>query len=199
MKIARSYALGLAGAAIAGLALGPLRASATDLYAPSNWSAMVSDRAARRVGDSLTVIVYENATAQNTTQTAAQRGTQVGGQLNMGSAAQKNAQLNLNSNFDTTAQASRSGKLVAQITVVVDEVLSNGDLHIAGQQDLDIGGERTKISVKGRVRTADIATDNTVLSTRLADAKIEYDGKGLVSGNAKPSIVSRALSWLGLP
>ena len=200
MRMSPPSVRGLICALVVALAAAaPLAASATDLQAAGNWSALVSDRAAQRIGDSLTVIVYENSTAQNTTQSGAQRGSQLGGQLSVGASAQKNAQLNMTNNFDTNALATRSGKLVAQITVVVDEVLPNGDLHVSGQQNLDIGGDRTRISVRGRVRPADIAPDNSILSTRLADAEIGYDGKGFVSANAKPGILNRMVSWLGLP
>src|SRR5690606_30946312 len=92
----------------------------------------------------------------------------------------------------------RSGKIIAQIGVVVDEVLPNGDLHVSGEQILNIDGDRTRIQLKGRVRRADIASNNTVLSSRLADVLIDYDGRGFVTRGAGPGILTRIFSFLGL-
>ncbi|MEO7680134.1 MAG: flagellar basal body L-ring protein FlgH, partial [Sphingomonas sp.] len=52
--------------------------------------------------------------------------------------------------------------------------------------------------VRGRVRAADIGADNRVLSSRIADAQIDYDGKGFVSRSAKPGILNRVFRFLGL-
>jgi flagellar L-ring protein precursor FlgH len=89
--------------------------------------------------------------------------------------------------------------MVAQISAVVEEVLSNGDLRVSGGQELNINGDRTFIRVKGRVRAADVAASNVVLSSRLAEATIDYDGLGFVSRSAAPGLVARAFAWLGIP
>jgi flagellar L-ring protein precursor FlgH len=82
--------------------------------------------------------------------------------------------------------------------VTVEEVLPNGDLRISGEQELDIAGERSHIRLKGRVRRSDISASNAVLSSRIADARIEYNGKGFASRGAKPGIISRVFNFLGL-
>ena len=52
--------------------------------------------------------------------------------------------------------------------------------------------------MRGRIRPADITSDNSVLSSRIADAQINYDGKGFVSRSAKPGVINRVFSFLGL-
>ena len=89
-------------------------------------------------------------------------------------------------------------KLVAQITVVVTDILPNGDFLVLGEQLMRVNGENTRIAVRGRVRRADITSQNTVMSSRLGDAQISYDGHGFVSRSAKPGIVNRVFSFLGL-
>jgi len=79
----------------------------------------------------------------------------------------------------------------------VDGILPNGDLHVSGAQELNINGDKTNIRIKGRVRLADIA-NNAVLSNRLADATIDYDGSGFVSSSARPGLLTRIINWLGL-
>ncbi len=173
-------------------------ALAADLYGSGNWSAMASDRRALHVGDSLTVVVYENSLVQNSSQAGSQKSTQLSGQASSGNSARAPAQLGVTGQFDSQAQTGRSDKLVAQITVIVDGVLPNGDLHVSGQQVINVAGDHTKISVKGRVRPEDISGANTVLSTRLADAAIDYDGTGLVSRGAKPGLINRFFDLFGL-
>ncbi len=172
-------------------------AGAADLYKPGAWSSLASDRLANRVGDSLTVIIDESSVATNSAQGSAAKGTSFGSQGALNS-HNFSAQLGLNNNFTGAGQTGRSGKMVAQISVVIDQVLPNGDLHVAGEQTLDVDGERIRINVKGRVRPADISGANTVLSTRIADASITYGGKGFFSKSARPGIVNRILGWFGL-
>jgi flagellar L-ring protein precursor FlgH len=88
--------------------------------------------------------------------------------------------------------------MVAQISAAVEEVLANGDLRVVGSQVLNLSGEKTVIRVRGRVRAADVSATNAVLSNRLADAEIDYDGKGYVSRSGKPGVLTRVFNWLGL-
>jgi flagellar L-ring protein precursor FlgH len=174
-------------------------AGATDLYRPGSWSAMVTDRSAGRVGDSLTVVIYETSSAKNSAQAGSQRNSQLGLQTQWGSSSSQSGLLGMNSKFANNAQTTRSGTLTAQISVVVDSVLANGDLHVSGDQTVEISGERTHIHVAGRVRPEDIAPDDSIVSTRLADATIQYNGKGLLSSDVKRGFINRITDWIGLP
>ena len=88
--------------------------------------------------------------------------------------------------------------MVAQIGVVVDAVLPNGDLRVSGEQVLKINGETTRIKLRGRVRPGDIGRDNAVVSNRLADVTIDYDGSGFLARSARPGILGQIFSMLGL-
>ncbi len=88
--------------------------------------------------------------------------------------------------------------MVAQLSVTIQEVLPNGDYVILGEQKMHVNGESTTIAVRGRIRSADIDSDNTIVSSRIADAQINYDGKGFVSRSAKPGLINRLFSILGL-
>jgi flagellar L-ring protein precursor FlgH len=180
-------------------------AHAADLYKPNNWSALSSDRIANKLGDMLTVVIYESATASNSVNTNAKKSTSFGGgvtagtSLVPGSSFDQAGNLSLNNQSDNSGSMGRSGGMVAEISVVVDDVYPNGDLHVIGAQQLNIDGEETNIRIKGRVRPADISASNAVLSTRLANAMIDYDGSGFVSRSGDPGIVSRIFNWLELP
>jgi flagellar L-ring protein precursor FlgH len=173
-------------------------AQATDLYSPGEWSALATDRNARKIGDVVTVLVYESATATNTASNSSSRDSKLGGQISADTTFSHGANLSLDSGSDNSGTTDRSGGMVAQISAVVDRVLPNGDIHISGAQVLNINGERTNIRVAGRVRLADISSTNTVLSSRLADAAIDYDGSGFVSRSAQPGLVTRVFNWLGI-
>jgi flagellar L-ring protein precursor FlgH len=176
-------------------------ATAENLYRHDNWPALASDRRASAVGDILTVVVLENTTAANTAQTGTSRDTRLGGTISAGhtgSGINEGASLGLTGSFGGNGQTSRSGRMVAQISVRVDSVYPNGDLAISGAQALNISGERTNIRIRGRVRPADIAGDNSVLSARIADAQIDYEGNGFVSRSARPGLFQRIFSFLGL-
>lgn len=187
--------VGLIGIAAA-MAFAASAARSTDLYRHDNWAAMASDRQADQVGDILTVLVLEDATAIHSAANGNTKATRVNGQANAGN-FNESAGLNLNGRFDGNGQTTRSGRMVAQISTTVQQVLPNGDLFIAGEQHLNINGEKTFIRLRGRVRRADIR-DNTVASSRIADAEIDYDGSGYVSRSTRPGLITRIFNFLGL-
>ncbi len=188
------------GIGVALLAIGGAASQAVgaDLYSPSNFSAMVSDRRAERVGDSLTIVINQTSTATNSNKASTAKSNSFAGHLGLGSSTAQSLQVGGASSFDGSGQTSHAGKMIAQLSVVVQEVLPNGDLRVAGDQSLNLNGERTHIKLTGRVRAADISSTNSVLSSSLADAVIDYDGKGFVANSAKPGIVTRIFNWLGL-
>lgn len=163
-----------------------------------NGQGLAADHRAVRVGDSLTVLIVEASSASTTAQSGAQRQSRAGGRLGNDSLATTPSAM-LESTYDGRGQLVRSGRLIGQIGVVVESVYPNGDLWVRGRQVIDIDGEVTTIELAGRARPSDIGGDNTILSSRLADAEILYDGEGSVSRSGSPGLLQRMLSWLGLP
>lgn len=170
-----------------------------DVTPNGGWSSLASDRSAHQVGDILTILIYESASASNSANSNVAKNTAVHGQVQADANFNHSASLGAGSTSDNTGSTMRSGQMVAQISAVVDEILPNGDLKLSGSQILNINGEHTTIRVRGRVRDADILVDNTVLSSRLADATIDYDGQGFVSRSSKPGIITTVFNWLGIP
>ena len=173
-------------------------AMADDLYRAGNWVALASDRHAEHVGDSLTIVVSENASATNSVGTTTSKATAISGNIQAGSKFSQGAGANLTGSYNGQGSTVRAGQFVTQLSVTVDQVLPNGDLHVSGSQSLNISGERSLIKLSGRVRPTDINADNSIQSNRLADAVIDYDGKGYASRGAKPGLVTRLFSFLGL-
>jgi flagellar L-ring protein precursor FlgH len=172
-------------------------AAAQNLYRGDNWASMAADRRAASVGDSITVVIQQAAESSNSTSNASNKATNVGGSLRAGS-IDESGQLSFGGGYTGKGEVRRSERLAAQLSVTVAEILPNGDYRITGEQRMHVNGENTTIAVRGRIRQADIRADNSVLSSRIADAEINYDGKGFVSRSAKPGIINRIFSFLGL-
>ncbi len=106
--------------------------------------------------------------------------------------------MNVAGDFDGGGTTQRTNKLLATITVAVKEVLPTGDLRVAGEQLLTVNDEQHKVSLEGRVRPQDISDGNVVLSTRLAEAHINYVGDGELSDRQRRAWWRKLLDLLGL-
>jgi len=98
--------------------------------------------------------------------------------------------------FAGTGAVSRSGKVNATLPVRVKQVLPSGDLFVEGTKVVMVGAEEKHIYMSGIVRRIDVADDNTVSSSRVADAEIEYTGQGDVSDTTRRGWLGRTLSKL---
>ena len=98
-----------------------------------------------------------------------------------------------NNSFDGSGETSRKGSLTASITARVIKVLPNGNLVIRGRKEVTINNDEQIIFLRGIVRPKDISANNTVLSTYIADARIEYTGKGVINNNQQPGWLARIL------
>lgn len=176
---------------------GPIPAQAEQLYDGSEFSAMVGDQRASRIGDIVTILIAESSRSSSRLQNNSARSTDIGGGIRV-SGLNENASLEFGGSYSGRGEVVRSDQFVAQMSAQIVEVFANGDLLIEGQQDLSINGEETRVSVRGRVRRIDISEANNVLSSRLAQAEIDYNGEGFVSRSARPGIVNRIFSFLGI-
>lgn len=174
-----------------------LVASCEDLYRRGGWGALASDQRAAQVGDALIIVVFQAAESSNSAQNSSRKATDVAASLDAGS-VNEGGRASLGGGFTGRGEARRSERLVTQLSATVTAVLPNGDLLVTGRQRMAINGERTEVGVRGRVRIADIGSDNSVLSSRIADAEIDYGGRGFVSRGAKPGFINRLFGLLGL-
>jgi flagellar L-ring protein precursor FlgH len=84
------------------------------------------------------------------------------------------------------------------MTAKIVSVLPNGNFQIEGTRYVEVNDDKQTVEVVGEIRPDDISRDNSILSSRVADAKIKITGTGPSSESAKPGILTRVLSWLGL-
>jgi flagellar L-ring protein FlgH len=173
-------------------------AAAVSLYDEATYRALTSDRRAQKPGDLLTVLVFESSSATQSSDTTTAKSGGPGFALESNYTRNRAAKLTLTEDFAGRGRIQRSGKLAAQLTVMVRSIESNGDLLVSGEQLLRVNNERQEIVLSGRVRPSDIGENNTIASSRLADAQISYVGEGTLSEKSSPGIISRVLTWLGV-
>ncbi len=195
MRPGHLLAAGLCGL----LALTGGAAGSADLYKPGEHRALTADLRAAAVGDLLTVLVYENSSATSSTDTSTDKTAGVRAEINSTATGRRQGgQMALGDDFAGKGRVQRSGRLTAQLSMRVLEIQSNGDFIVSGQQTIEINGEVNEIRISGRIRRADIGENNTVLSSRIADARIDYVGEGYISDRARPGLITKVLTWLGL-
>jgi len=98
--------------------------------------------------------------------------------------------------FSGKGKTTSSGKLYATLTARIKKVLPNGDLYFEGHKVVMINEEESHLYLSGVVRPSDIQADNRVGSDVIADAQVEYTGRGPVSDKQKPGWFSRLLDWV---
>lgn len=173
-------------------------AAAADLYREQSFESLIADRRARQPGDLITILVYENSSARNTADTSTKTNAGLGGDIKTLGDSRSDFSIGVGDSYGGRGQIQRSGNLLAQISATVTGTYPNGDLAIAGEQVININGEKTEIRLSGKIRPSDIAQNNTVLSSRIANAKIDYSGDGFITDRTRPGLIPRILAWLGL-
>lgn len=167
------------------------------------------DAGARQVGDLVTVLILEQTTTNIDASTETGRDSTVaagidallgaeksildahpdmGGKIALGAGA--------TSTYTGAGGTSRGSAIETMLTCEVIEVLPNGNLRIWGYKQVRVNRETQYVVLDGVVRPRDIRMDNTVASERLAQAKFEVTGSGVVSDKQGPGIVARALDHL---
>jgi flagellar L-ring protein precursor FlgH len=174
------------------------------LYQPNYATSLYGDQKARRVGDILTVILQESHNASKSAETTTTKDSSASVASPVTLFNEKVNELvnnvDIERDFTGTGESDRSNSLRGQITVTVSEVLPSGVLEVRGEKWLSINGDDEYLRLSGLVRSQDINPDNTLLSTKLADARISFGGKGPVSDTNKQGIMTRLLNseWFPL-
>lgn len=179
----------------------PVGSSGSNFH-PGTALVLFGDVRARRVGDTLTVILAEQTSASKNAATAFAKGSDFdsGAPIFGGQMVTRNGEDILNNsweteqNFDGTGSSSQSNSLSGDITVTVHEVYANGNLRVQGEKWIELNQGNEYVRVSGIVRPYDVSTANTVASSQLADARITYSGKGDIANSQRPGVVSRVFN-----
>ncbi|MCX5874875.1 MAG: flagellar basal body L-ring protein FlgH [Deltaproteobacteria bacterium] len=172
--------------------------SGLDLYADSR---------AKRVGDIVLVRIVETSKANKEANTKTQRTSTATGGIGAlfgfetwladnnhrftPSLTELNA--SLTNDFEGKAKTDRKSNVTATISARVIDITTDGNLNIRGYQEVKVNDETQHIILSGIIRPQDVAQDNSVLSTHVADARIEYSGQGALGDKQRPGWFARAL------
>lgn len=182
---------------LAAMALGVASLHGESLFQEAGWRGFTADHKAYRPGDVLTVQVFENSSATSTADTGTRRTNHLQADLSHGSNKAAQASLALSGDFDGGGRTQRTSRLLTTLSVIVQEVMPNGQLRVAGTQSVTVNEELQRVTLEGLVRPADITDGNVVQSTRVADARINYVGEGDVTERSRRSWWRRLLDALG--
>jgi len=169
-----------------------------------------ADMKGRTVGDIVTVIIVENASASKEATTETDRKSSMSAGIDhllglekyigeIGNDAINNAaliQAAAENDFEGGGKTARKEKLTATLTTQVIEVLPNGNLRLEGTKTVTVNSEMQIVKLTGIVRSADVSPQNTVDSKNILNARIAYVGKGVLSDKQQQGWLVRGLDTI---
>lgn len=160
-------------------------------------ASMFVDRKAHAVGDIITIIVNETSSASRAGKAANSKSSSAKVDAGVGIFNFiDSASAGSSDSFSANGSITNTNNVSAKITARVTEVKPNGDMVISGTQSVKQNGEEQKITLSGTVRPEDVTSDNTVLSTYLADAKIDVAGNGPLAKKQRQGIITQIFNFL---
>ncbi|MDR3592274.1 MAG: flagellar basal body L-ring protein FlgH [Negativicutes bacterium] len=172
--------------------------AAASLWSDSGPGAsLFADHRARAVGDILTIVINENFSASKSgdaknskdTSNSLDAGTGIFRGLMPGTTKYSDS-------FKSSGSLTNSNTMTGRMTVMVSDIKPNGNLIITGTQTIKQNNEEQKIIVSGEVRPDDIGSDNTILSSYVANAQINIAGKGPLSEKQRQGILTQLFNFL---
>lgn len=174
-------------------------ANGSIFQASMGYTPLTSGARATSVGDIITIVLVERTQATKTTSADTARNGSIGltppstGILSKLFSPSDVAMGGTNS-FTGKGGASQSNALSGEITVTIAAVYPNGTMLVKGEKALTLNRGDEFIQLSGLVRQADIAPDNRIASTRVADARIIYKGKGEIANASRQGWLQRFFS-----
>jgi len=165
------------------------------IFQTSQVRPLFEDRRARLVGDTLTINLVERNAAQKASNASATRGSSMSGGINVAAKVPLSGlsgmsiDAGVDSDFTGKGAAAANNAFNGTIAVTVIEVYPNGNLLVSGEKQLAINQGNEYIRFSGVINPNTVTTANTVQSTQVADARIEYKGSGYIDE-------SQTMGWL---
>ena len=164
----------------------------------ANSPTFFGDPRAARIGDILTVNIDISDSAQLQNSTARSRasaedsnlasflGADLTGFFNDNIDPNNLTDFGSNSSQTGTGSVNRNESISLTVAALVTQVLPNGNLVIAGRQEVRVNNEVRELLITGIARPQDIASDNTIAHTQIAEARISYGGRGHLTDMQRP-------------
>ena len=173
---------------------GAAPATAGAIYRAQGDIRLFEDLRAARVGDILTVNI--NTSTSKSTEATLANPTIFGRPVTREGIPLLGGTLDGETSFDGAGASNQSNSLEGDITVTVVERYANGNLRIRGEKWVTLNQGREFIRLSGIIRPYDVEPDNTVLSTRIADAQITYSSRGALAAANRMGLFARFFNSL---
>jgi flagellar L-ring protein precursor FlgH len=185
----------------------PVTAGHGAIYQAGQDVRLFENTVARRIGDTLTIRLVESINASKSSSTTTNKNTSVelpgptiaGRPVTINGVEVLSAGVDNSTSFDGAGSSRQSNSIFGDITVTVAKRWPNGNLFVRGEKWITINQGREYVRVSGIVRAVDIEPDNTVPSTKIADARITVAGRGPLADANAPGILSRFFNSPWLP
>ena len=160
-----------------------------------------SDIKAHKIGDLLTIIINERTTSLNRSDASTSKQNQMSIDNSAGIGILDfltgfGAESETQNQFQGNAQVTSTGQFSSTMSVRIQKILEDGNYLISGTRVVDTNGEMQVTELTGVVRPLDISSDNTILSSQIADIHIYHKGKGIVEQGHRPGIFTRIINWI---
>lgn len=179
--------------------------SAGSLWSSSSGS-LISDHKAMYIGDIVTIVIAEKASASRQASTSSGRDSTIQAGIpnlfglenqdfivDSGLDMSNLLSANFSNEFEGSGKTVRSGDLSASLSTQVIDVYPNGNLKVRGGKEVMVNSEVQIIYVTGIVRPVDITAANTVDSNKILNARISYTGRGPVADKQNPGWLTRTI------
>lgn len=156
-----------------------------------------ADRKARNVGDILTIVISEStslsASRSNSNSKSGSTNLSAGvGIFDFLRAASASGSDSFKADGSSTSKNTTS----ANVTVTVVDVQPNGNMTVEGTQSIWQNRNEHKITFRGVCRQDDVTANNTIVSTKIADATVKFDGKGPLNAKQRQGILTQVFNFL---
>jgi flagellar L-ring protein precursor FlgH len=177
----------------------PAPATSGAIYQPARNLTLFDDVTARRVGDTVTIVLAERTQASKSASTDAKKDSSVdtgipvlgGGGVTLNGNEILSNKWDTKQDFGGKGSSSQSNQLNGSITVTVAEVYPNGNLLVRGEKWLTLNQGEEFVQISGIIRPSDIERNNSVPSFKVADARITYSGNGAIADANRPGFLAR--------
>jgi flagellar L-ring protein FlgH len=167
------------------------------LFQPGREAGLFENPVARHIGDIVTIVLNEQTAAQKSAVTTTTKTTTdtlpgmtlLGNPVSLHGNLLTNNNINDASKFDGEGTSQQSNSLTGFVTVTVVRVLPNGNLFVKGEKWIGINQGKEYVQLSGVVRPMDLASDNSISSSKVANAHITYSGKGTLND-------ANSMGWL---
>lgn len=168
------------------------------IFQGGGYAPLTSGMRASQPGDILTIVLVERTSATKSNSANTGRDGSIGltppstGPLSFFNSSDVNA--SGSQSFKGKGDAAQSNALTGELSVTVAAVYPNGTMLVSGEKLLTLNRGDERVQLSGIVRASDILPDNRVLSTRVADARIRYVGKGEIARASQQGWLQRFFS-----